>query len=91
MHTHTLTHIIVIVIIIIIIIINMLTQCSLSPGNFERGARGRLVRLGVVCTLVNNPRGGLCNHAHTHTCSLNVVCLLVTSRGVPGEGSSVLV
>ena len=37
----------------------LLTQCSLSPGNFERGARGRLVCFSVVCTLVNNPRGGL--------------------------------
>ena len=31
------------------------------------------------------------NHTNTHTHSLNVVCLLVTSREVPGEGLSVLV
>ena len=67
-HTHILTH--------------SLTQCSLSPGNFERGARGRLVCLGVVCPLVNNPRGRL-------VC-LHLVCPMVTSRGVPGEGLFVL-
>ena len=61
---------------------HILTQCSLSPGNFERGARGRLVCLGVVYPLVNNPRGRL-------VC-LHLVCPLVTSRGVPGEGLFVL-
>ena len=38
-----------------------LYQCSLSPGSLERGARGRLVCLSAVCTLVTNPRGGLCS------------------------------
>ena len=61
---------------------HILTQCSLSPGNFERGARGRLVCLGVVYPLVNNPRGRLVR--------LHLVCPLVTSRGVPGEGLFVL-
>ena len=74
MHTHTNTR-------------KSLTQCSVSPGHFKRGARGRLVCPGVVCTLVNNPRGGLWLFLimHTHTLthinhSLSVVCLLVTSR-----------
>jgi len=68
----------------------------LLAGNFERSARGRLVCLSAVCPLVNNPRGRFClfliMHTHTNmrTHSHNVVCLLVTSREVPGEGLSVL-
>ena len=86
-----------------------LTQCSLSSGNSERGARGRLisyshthspfpgepsqVRDFSVCsshahthTYSGTPRGVPGIHTHTH--SLNVVCPLVTPRGVPGEGLS---
>ena len=37
------------------ILTHIFTQCSLSSGNFVRGARGRLVCLGVVCPLVNSP------------------------------------
>ena len=88
---------------------HILTQCSLSSGNSERGARGRLisyshthspfpgepsqVRDFSVCsshahthTYSGTPRGVPGIHTHTH--SLNVVCPLVTPRGVPGEGLS---
>ena len=37
------------------ILTHIFTQCSLSSGNFERGARLRLVCLGVVFPLVNSP------------------------------------
>ena len=84
---------------------NTLTQCSLSSGNSERGARGRLisyshthspfpgepsqVRDFSVCSshthILWYPKRGA---GDTHTYSLNVVCPLVTLRGVPGEGLS---
>ena len=72
-----------------------LSSLSLSSGNFERGARGRLVCPGshtFTNTHSGTPKGvagvGLSVFNHTH--SLNVVCLLVTLRGVPGEGLFVL-
>ena len=37
------------------ILTHSLTQCSLSSGNFERDARGRLVCFSVVFPLVNRP------------------------------------
>ena len=64
-----------------------LTQCSPSPGEQSQ------VRDLFVCSLHTHthtysgtPRGVPGIHTHTH--SLNVVCSLVSPRGVPGEGLS---
>ena len=57
--------------------VNILTQCSLSPGNSERGARGRLVCLqshtyslthSLQSLLVNHPRSGQVENAEVWKC-----------------------